>query len=74
MLTVTYRPFIPDIDQPAGDNQNEPYVPFYRYLLSQDEADLPQVISLSYGDIEDVRIPHPNPSLTPLKRNPRESC
>ena len=66
MLTLAYRPFVPDIDQPAGDNQNEPYVPFYRYLLSQAEADLPQVISISYGDIEDVRVPHPG-FFTPLK-------
>lgn len=51
----SYRPFIPTIGQPTeDDNQNEPYVPYYRYLLSQDNEDLPQVISNSYGDQEDV--------------------
>ncbi len=46
------RPFIPDID--LDTNFNEPYVPFYRYLLSTPAEELPQVISTSYGDIEDV--------------------
>jgi tripeptidyl-peptidase-1 len=47
------RPFVPNIDQPTEkDNQNEPYVPFFRYLLGQKH--LPAVISTSYGDEEDV--------------------
>lgn len=47
-------PFVPNIDQPtAADNQNEPYVPYYRYLLSKSNADLPQVLTNSYGDEED---------------------
>ncbi|KAJ4253783.1 hypothetical protein NW762_010177 [Fusarium torreyae] len=45
-------PFVPNIDQPtAADNQNEPYLPYFRYLLSQKK--LPAVISTSYGDEED---------------------
>ncbi len=49
------RPFIPTIGQPtAADNNNEPYLPYFRYLLSRENADLPQVISNSYGDQEDV--------------------
>jgi len=48
-------PFVPTIDQPtAADNQNEPYVPYYRYLLNKTNAELPQVISNSYGEAEDV--------------------
>lgn len=57
------RPFVPNIDQPtAADNENEPYVPYYRYLLSQPTESLPQVISNSYGDEEDVSLP---PTLPP---------
>jgi hypothetical protein len=49
------RPFIPTVGQPtAADNNNEPYVPYYRYLLSRKNQELPQVISNSYGDQEDV--------------------
>ncbi len=56
MLTEATRPFIPTLGQQTdADNGNEPYVPYYRYLLSQENADLPQVISNSYGDQEDVR-------------------
>lgn len=48
-------PFVPNIDQPTlADNENEPYVPYYRYLLDQPVESLPQVISNSYGDEEDV--------------------
>ncbi|CAK7211428.1 hypothetical protein SCUCBS95973_001112 [Sporothrix curviconia] len=47
-------PFVPNIDQPtAADNENEPYLPYYRYLLSKRNDELPQVISNSYGDDED---------------------
>lgn len=50
------RPFIPTLGQPTpADNNNEPYVPYYRYLLSKKNDELPQVISNSYGDQEDVR-------------------
>lgn len=54
-ITGGSPPFVPNIDQPtAADNENEPYVPYYRYLLSQPVKSLPQVISNSYGDEEDV--------------------
>ncbi|CAN8104469.1 unnamed protein product [Discula destructiva] len=47
-------PFIPTPDQPTdADNQNEPYVPYYQYLLSKSNSELPQVISNSYADQED---------------------
>jgi tripeptidyl-peptidase I len=47
-------PFVPNIDQPtAADNGNEPYVPYYRYLVSQSNKTRPQVISNSYNDEED---------------------
>ncbi|KAH8890297.1 subtilisin-like protein [Thozetella sp. PMI_491] len=47
-------PFIPTLGQPTpADNSNEPYVPYYRYLLSLKDEDLPQVNSVSYGDQED---------------------
>jgi tripeptidyl-peptidase-1 len=66
LTTNSCRPFIPNIDQPtAADNQNEPYVPYYRYLLSKSNEELPQVISNSYGDEEDVRFPHPTAQLKP---------
>lgn len=44
------RPFDASLDSPA--NQNEPYLPYYEYLLSQQNKDLPQVISNSYDDEE----------------------
>ncbi|KAF2836705.1 subtilisin-like protein [Patellaria atrata CBS 101060] len=47
-------PFIPNLDQPTpADNYNEPYVPYYTYLLSLENSELPQVISNSYGEWED---------------------
>ncbi|KAI1258857.1 peptidase S8/S53 domain-containing protein [Xylariaceae sp. FL1019] len=53
-ITGGSPPFVPNIDQPTeADNQNEPYVPYYRYLLDQANDTLPQVISNSYGDEED---------------------
>jgi len=52
-----YSPFIPDADEPTeADDSNEPYVIYYEYLLSKANADLPQVISNSYGDDEQVKI------------------
>ncbi|PSR79780.1 peptidase S8/S53 domain-containing protein [Coniella lustricola] len=53
-ITGGSPPFVPNIDQPtAADNENEPYVTYYRYLLSQPSGSLPPVISNSYGDEED---------------------
>lgn len=54
-ITGGSPPFIPNIDLPtAADNSNEPYLPYYEYLFSQPNSALPQVISNSYGDDEDV--------------------
>ncbi|OIW25434.1 subtilisin-like protein, partial [Coniochaeta ligniaria NRRL 30616] len=53
-ITGGSPPFIPTLGQPTpADNNNEPYVPYYRYLLSKKNDELPQVISNSYGDQED---------------------
>ncbi|KAK8914948.1 Tripeptidyl-peptidase [Metarhizium anisopliae BRIP 53293] len=47
-------PFIPNIDHKTENrNFNEPYVPYYRHLLSRSKSDLPYVISNSYGEQED---------------------
>lgn len=52
-ITGGSPPFIPNVDEPtAADNENEPYLPYYQYLLSQPNSALPQVISNSYGDDE----------------------
>lgn len=54
-LLMTSSPFIPDADEPtASDDENEPYSVYYEYLLSKTNAELPQVISNSYGDDEQV--------------------
>ncbi|CAK7265002.1 hypothetical protein SEPCBS57363_001360 [Sporothrix epigloea] len=53
-ITGGAPPFLPNIDQPgAAENRNEPYLPYYRYLLSKSNDELPKVISNSYGDEED---------------------
>ena len=52
-ITGGSPPFVPNVDEPtAADNQNEPYLNYYQYLLAQKNTDLPQVISNSYGDDE----------------------
>jgi tripeptidyl-peptidase I len=52
-ITAGSPPYIPDPVEPAGTpNENEPYLPYYEYLLSLSAADLPQVITNSYGDEE----------------------
>jgi tripeptidyl-peptidase-1 len=44
-------PWVADLDQPsATDNQNEPYLEFFQYLLG--EKDIPHTISISYGENE----------------------
>ncbi|KAI9714048.1 MAG: hypothetical protein M1820_000778 [Bogoriella megaspora] len=47
-ITAGSPPFIPD--PVTQTNTNEPYLPYYEFLLAQN--DLPQVISTSYGDEE----------------------
>ena len=59
LISIAYRPFIPNLDEPTpASNQNEPYLDYYTYLLAQPNSALPQVITNSYGDDEQV-----NPSL-----------
>lgn len=56
-VLIVSRPFIPDADEPTeADASNEPYLIYYEYLLSKSNADLPQVISHSYGDDEQVSL------------------
>ena len=52
-LTGGQPPFVPDLEMKTpADNTNEPYVPYYQYLLSLDNENLPSVISNSYGEPE----------------------
>ena len=52
-ITAGSPPYIPDPVEPAGTpNENEPYLPYYEFLLAQPSADVPQVITNSYGDEE----------------------
>jgi tripeptidyl-peptidase-1 len=55
-LTVPPKnsPFIPNVEIPDPDTDGLPWIPYYRYLLSQPNKNLPQVITNSYGDVEDV--------------------
>lgn len=47
---------VPDINEPTpADNQNEPYLNFLQEILKLPQKDLPQVISTSYGEDEQVR-------------------
>lgn len=49
---------VPDLDQPnPDDNSNEPYLDFLQNVLKMDQKDLPQVISTSYGENEQVWFP-----------------
>jgi len=44
---------VPDLDQPTeNDNQNEPYLDFFTYLIGLPDGDLPQVLTTSYGEDE----------------------
>ncbi|KAI1501290.1 Tripeptidyl-peptidase sed4 [Biscogniauxia marginata] len=52
-ITGGSPPFVPSLAIPDGaHNTNEPYLEYYAYLLNRTNADLPQVISNSYGDDE----------------------
>jgi tripeptidyl-peptidase-1 len=54
-ITGGSPPFIPDLLSPNQSvNQNEPYLQYYNYLLSQPNKNLPWVITNSYGDHEDT--------------------
>jgi tripeptidyl-peptidase-1 len=44
---------IPDLDQPsAEDNENEPYVELFTYLLGLENEKLPSILTTSYGESE----------------------
>jgi tripeptidyl-peptidase-1 len=52
-ITAGSPPYFPDPVEPAGTpNENEPYLPYYEFLLAQPSKDVPQVITNSYGDEE----------------------
>jgi tripeptidyl-peptidase-1 len=52
-ITAGSPPYYPDPVEPAGTpNENEPYLPYYEFLLSLSKEELPQVITNSYGDEE----------------------
>jgi tripeptidyl-peptidase-1 len=52
-ITAGSPPYIPDPVEPAGTpNENEPYLPYFEFLLAQPSSELPQVITNSYGDEE----------------------
>lgn len=54
-ITGGSPPFTPDLLSPnQSENTNEPYLPYYTYLLSQNNSNLPWVISNSYGDHENT--------------------
>jgi tripeptidyl-peptidase-1 len=54
-ITAGKPPFVPNLNIPdEASNTNEPYLEYYQFLLNQTNEDLPQVISNSYGDDEQV--------------------
>lgn len=55
-ITGGSPPLIPNLSQPTpANNTNEPYLEYYSYLLSKQNSELPQVISNSYCDDEQVQ-------------------
>lgn len=55
-ITGGSPPFIPNLDEPTpANNTNEPYLNYYSYLLSKQNSELPQVITNSYSDDEQVQ-------------------
>lgn len=57
-ITGGSPPIIPYLEEPAGTNYNEPWLDYFRFLLSQPNSAIPQVISNSYADYESS-IPKP---------------
>ncbi|RAR16056.1 tripeptidyl-peptidase 1 precursor [Stemphylium lycopersici] len=44
---------VPDLDQPSvDDNNNEPYLDFFTYLVGLEDEELPEVLTTSYGENE----------------------
>lgn len=65
-ITAGKPPFVPNLDIPTeANNTNEPYLEYYQFLLNQTNEALPQVISNSYGDDEQVFSPLPPPNNPP---------
>jgi tripeptidyl-peptidase-1 len=55
-------PLDPDLDQPdASAGTNEPYLELLQYLLGLKDADLPDVLSTSYGE-DEQSVPCESPS------------
>lgn len=48
-------PLVPDLSDTNSKNNNEPYLEFLQNVVKMDNKDLPQVISTSYGEDEQVR-------------------
>ncbi|GKT53330.1 tripeptidyl peptidase A [Colletotrichum tofieldiae] len=52
-LTGGKAPLTPNLRSPTqADNQNEPFLEFYQFMMTQENAQIPQVLSVSYGDDE----------------------
>ncbi|KAH0443357.1 hypothetical protein CcaCcLH18_01038 [Colletotrichum camelliae] len=52
-ITGGKPPLIPNLRTPTqADNQNEPFLDFYQFMMTQENAAIPQVLSVSYGDDE----------------------
>ena len=54
-ITGGRAPLVPDLDQPnANSSDNEPYLETLQNLVKLSDKDLPQVLSISYGEDEQV--------------------
>lgn len=50
---------VPDLDEPSqADDQNEPYLDFLHYILALPDDELPQTLSISYGE-DEQSVPEP---------------
>lgn len=51
------RPIVPNLRLDHDSNTNEPYLEFYQHLMTLENEEVPQVISISYGEDEQVTEP-----------------
>ncbi|KAK1971218.1 Pro-kumamolisin [Colletotrichum sublineola] len=52
-ITGGSGPLDPNLRSPTqADNQNEPFLDFYQFMMTQENEKIPQVLSISYGDDE----------------------
>ena len=51
---------MPNIQLDADSNTNEPYLEFYQHLMTLENEEIAQVISISYADAEQVKMRHPD--------------